>query len=219
MTLTSFETRASEKDDNLIDRHLPENGSDKGLLHLVFLIPLLVSVSSAAPSGYIIGWGDNSIGTVLGTPTMNPPNMSNVATGLVRVADQIITNAIAIAAGGGHGLALTTTGIVVGWGGLSLGDEKAPPFPTNGYVHINGKILTHITGITASSSIDQQCFDLAVTREGRVIAWGGHEFRQTAPPSDLNHVTAIAAGVYQGLALTEDGTIVTGAKEILRRKG
>jgi alpha-tubulin suppressor-like RCC1 family protein len=55
-------------------------------------------------------------------------------------------------------------------------------------------------------------YNLALTREGRVVAWGagpsGDRESDLIPPAGLSNVTAIAAGYAHGLALKNDGTIV-----------
>jgi alpha-tubulin suppressor-like RCC1 family protein len=49
---------------------------------------------------------------------------------------------------------------------------------------------------------------LALTAEGRVVAWGGNDCGQTDVPSGLSNVVAIAAGWSHSLALTADGRVV-----------
>jgi hypothetical protein len=50
----------------------------------------------------------------------------------------------------------------------------------------------------------------AVTATGHtaVVAWGDNAAGETIVPAGLDHVTAIAAGDYQSLALKDDGTVV-----------
>ena len=47
---------------------------------------------------------------------------------------------------------------------------------------------------------------LALTAEGRVVAWGSNDVGQTNVPSGLSNVVAIAAGDHHSLALTAEGT-------------
>jgi alpha-tubulin suppressor-like RCC1 family protein len=49
---------------------------------------------------------------------------------------------------------------------------------------------------------------LALTAEGRVVAWGDNEYGQANAPSGLSNVVAIAAGYYHSLALTTEGRVV-----------
>jgi alpha-tubulin suppressor-like RCC1 family protein len=49
---------------------------------------------------------------------------------------------------------------------------------------------------------------LALTFDGRVIAWGNNNYSQATVPAGLSGVTAIAAGLNHSLALKADGTVV-----------
>jgi alpha-tubulin suppressor-like RCC1 family protein len=49
---------------------------------------------------------------------------------------------------------------------------------------------------------------LALTAEGRVVAWGSNEYRQTDVPNGLSNVVAIAAGDYHNLVLTSEGRVL-----------
>ncbi len=48
---------------------------------------------------------------------------------------------------------------------------------------------------------------LALRKNGNVIAWGDDEFGQATPPEDLEQVTQVAAGWRHSLALRSDGTV------------
>ncbi|MGA2513870.1 MAG: hypothetical protein ABSG37_09670 [Candidatus Limnocylindrales bacterium] len=48
----------------------------------------------------------------------------------------------------------------------------------------------------------------AVTPSGTVVAWGGNQDGQTTIPAGLSGVIAIAAGIYDSLALKSNGTVV-----------
>jgi alpha-tubulin suppressor-like RCC1 family protein len=50
--------------------------------------------------------------------------------------------------------------------------------------------------------------DLALKRDGTVVAWGNNSSGQTNVPPDLTNVIAIAAGANHSLALRKDGTVV-----------
>src|SRR2546423_5464697 len=76
-------------------------------LTLVLLSALGIGFRSQAAS--VGGWG-------YGFSTNYPPSL---------------TNAAAIAAGSGHGLALLTNGTVVGWGDNSYGQANVPPDLSN----------------------------------------------------------------------------------------
>ena len=68
-------------------------------------------------NGTVYGWGGNSHGEAIGVPTTTSPSYTN---GLVKINGQVLTNVVAIAAGGGQfggiSLALKNDGTVVFWG-------------------------------------------------------------------------------------------------------
>ena len=49
---------------------------------------------------------------------------------------------------------------------------------------------------------------VALTDDGKVVAWGGNLFGQCNVPSDLPQVKAVAAGGWHTVALTNDGKVV-----------
>lgn len=102
-----------------------------------------------------------------------------------------LTNAVLIASGAYHELALKNSGNVVAWGLNTLGETSVPVSLTNGIALAAG--FQH---------------SLALKTDGTVTAWGGNGFGQTSVPSGLNNVVAIAAGAYHNLAMKSDGTVV-----------
>jgi hypothetical protein len=105
-----------------------------------------------------------------------------------------LTDPIAIAAGGDHGLAVKADGTVVAWGcGFNYGQCNVPA-GLNGVTAVAGS-LTH---------------SLAVKGDGTVVGWGCASLNrgQCDVPSGLTGVTAVAAGTYHSLALKSDGTVV-----------
>jgi alpha-tubulin suppressor-like RCC1 family protein len=141
----------------------------------------------------------------------NAPYADYYSTGLVKIAGQVLTDAVAIAAGGAHGLALRSDGTVVGWGANGSGEALGFPTPyaygTNGQVRIAGTAWSNVTAIAAGRWMGQS-FSLALKGDRMVEAWGDNRFGQTAVPLGLSNVMAIAAGTYHGLALRSDGTVV-----------
>jgi hypothetical protein len=99
-----------------------------------------------------------------------------------------LTNAIAIAAGATHCLAVRADGTVEGWGHTQFHAEEPPAGLSN--------VVAVAAGDWAS---------LALRRDGTVAGWG---FKGT-PPDDLFGVTAIAVGRDQLLAAKADGTVVS----------
>lgn len=161
------------------------------------VLPLLLLFSVRAfpadvRSGRVVGWGDNSAGVVNGVPHVG----FSVGT---PVAERPITNAVAVAVGYFHALALRSDGTAVGWGsnqkGQALGSE---PGTDNNLVIIGGKVISNIVAVAAGN------FSLALTRNGTVLAWGDNH-----PPQGLSNVVAIAARGFYSLALRDDGSVIS----------
>jgi len=117
--------------------------------------------------GHVKAWGAGSLGQ-----TNLPPDL---------------TNAVAVAGGQSHGLALRNDGTVVGWGQ----NAEVPPG------------LDNLVEVAAGFQ-----HSLALRSDGQVIAWGGNAQGQTNVPVTLSNVVAIAAGDYHNLALRSDGVVV-----------
>jgi alpha-tubulin suppressor-like RCC1 family protein len=140
-----------------------------------------------------------------------------------------LSNAVAIAAGGYHGLALMSNGTVIAWGdnqdhqtnvpaGLSnvvaiaAGLYHSLALKNDGTVIAWGNNGTHQTSVPAGLSnavavAAGSYFSLALQTNGRVVAWGDKTFGQTNVPAGLSNVVAIAGGGYHVLALTRDGRV------------
>jgi alpha-tubulin suppressor-like RCC1 family protein len=131
----------------------------------------------------------------------------------VSVAAQPISNAVAISAGGAHGLALIRDGTVVAWGGnlagKAVGFDTPPTHTASGQVKLQGEALSNVTSIAASSCPSQFGFSIALRADGTVTCWGDNTFGQATPQRGLSNIVAVAAGYLQGLALRKDGRIVT----------
>jgi hypothetical protein len=114
--------------------------------------------------------GDNSLGQLAVSP--------------------LTTNAIALAAGDWHSLALKADGTVVAWGDDSAGQSDVPP---------------SLTGVAAISAGGYH--SLALKADGRVVGWGANYDGQANPSTPVTNATAIAAGRWHSLALLSDGTV------------
>ncbi len=136
------------------------------LLALVFTFQFGSETGRAA--GTVVAWGENNFLQI------NVP--SNV------------TNAVAVAGGFDHSLALRKTGAVAGWGDNGSGETSAP------------SSLTNAAAIAAGDG-----FSLALRSNGVVVAWGS----PSTVPAGLTNVVAIAASLSNALALTEDGNVVS----------
>jgi alpha-tubulin suppressor-like RCC1 family protein len=99
-----------------------------------------------------------------------------------------LTNAVALAAGTRHALALRADGTVVGWGNDFLGGATPPAG------------LSNVVAISAGDDLS-----LALNADGTVVGWGS---LGSAVPADLYGVIAIAAGYQRSIALKTDGAIV-----------
>jgi alpha-tubulin suppressor-like RCC1 family protein len=159
---------------------------------------------AAGLDGTVWAWGDNGAGQVspaapggqVGTPQM--------------VAG--INNAVAVAAGVQHSLALRGDGYVWSWGTNSsgqLGRTAGRPETAMGYV-------PDMTGVTAVAA--GAFHSLALKTDGTVWAWGANRAGQlgngTADDQSrpvavkgLTDVRAIAAGDAFSIALLSDGTV------------
>lgn len=155
------------------------------------------SLSAVPPSGRVVGWGNPTLLQIQGSPVPRVPS-----TELVPIASQVLTDAVAVAAGDYHSLALRGDGTVFGWGwnkfGQAIGFETAGDDRTNGLVRIGGEVLTNVAAVAAGNS-----FSLALKHDGSVIGWGKNQV-----PSGLTNAVAISARGFYSLALEPDGTVV-----------
>ncbi len=128
-------------------------------------------------------WG--SVTSSVATLTVNCPNIATwgASNGGVPVD---LTNAVRIAAGRGHTLALRSDGKVVGWGGYTV--------PTG---------LSNVVEVAAGEE-----HGLALRADGIVAAWGKNNYEQCNVPAGLSNVVAVAVGGNHNLALRGDGTVV-----------
>lgn len=159
-------------------------------------------------SGTVLAWGDDSHGQ-LGDGKLSANHDAEVPVAVKHVSD-----AIAVAAGGEHSLALLGNGTVEAWGAnddgqLGDGTTRDSDVPV---------LVPGLTGVTAVSAGDQ--FSLALLGNGTVEAWGDDSFGELGNGSlknsdvpvtveDLSGVTAISAGGQQALALLSNGTAMS----------
>ena len=103
-----------------------------------------------------------------------------------------LTNAVAIAAGEVHTLALTKEGRVIAWGNNSYGQTNVPAG------------LSNVVAVSVAGSNN-----LALTADGTVVGWGGNIFcpTNTVPPGLTNMIAIAGGGV--GFALKTDGVVVS----------
>jgi hypothetical protein len=101
------------------------------------------------------------------------------------------SNFKAIAAGGGHIVAVREDGTVIGWGNNSYGQSNIPE---------------GLTGVIAVAAGDRHC--VALKEDGTLVAWGDNRAGQSTIPEGLQGVKAISSRGSANLALKEDGTVV-----------
>jgi alpha-tubulin suppressor-like RCC1 family protein len=150
--------------------------------------------------GSVWSWGDNTHGQI-GTGAQGGTQL-----GPVQVAG--LSDAVAIAAGGSHSLALTRDGAVWSWGSNAsgqLGDgttnDRATP-----------AVVPGLAGVVAVAAGDSH--SLALTVDGRVWAWGGNAYgqigndsydpQQLLPVEVMSDAVSIAAGGGHSLAIQSD---------------
>lgn len=101
-----------------------------------------------------------------------------------------LADVVAIAAGGGHRLALRVGGTVVAWG---LNGDGQATIPAG---------LCDVVAIAAGDF-----HSLALRVDGSVVAWGRNRYGQASVPTKLPSVVAISAGGQHSVALGSDGRV------------
>lgn len=195
--------------------------------------PSLTGITAVAAGGYhslaldnsnggtVWAWGNNRLGQLgLGEVTTLQRNIA------VQVPSLVNANITRIAAGGGHNLALSSSGTIWSWGfnksgQLGQGRESEHKIPTPGMVlNTDGTSnLTDVIHIAAGGS-----HSLFVTSDGNVWACGLNNFGQLGDgtlkkkygvvpvltdkvtKTPLTGAIAVAAGLDHSLAIIDDGT-------------
>ncbi|HWG74121.1 MAG TPA: putative Ig domain-containing protein [Acidimicrobiales bacterium] len=174
-------------------------------------------------TGQLVAWGSDNQGQVgNGTATFFG------VTTPVAVSLPAGTTVTAISAGGANGLAVTSTGAVLSWGGNNhgqIGNGTSGSNPAKSPVFVcavGGCANGNLSGVT-SVSAGQGNFALAVTSTGAVLGWGDNGQGQlgdgtsgadvllptTAAIPAGDTVAAVSAGTYGSLALTSTGQVLS----------
>ena len=114
-----------------------------------------------------------------------------ILAGFVWFVGLIVRNFAAIAGGGLHSLALTSTGSLVSWGRDQSGVVGDTP-TANDFMAIAGGAM----------------HSLALTSNGLIVSWGSDSLGQVSDTPTGNGFLGIGAGTSHSLALTADGSIV-----------
>jgi alpha-tubulin suppressor-like RCC1 family protein len=168
-------------------------------------------LSVPSPTASAWAWGWNSVGQV-GQAATGGGDAPNPKT--ARVAD--LGDAVQVAGGEDHSLALRADGTVLAWGvnvsgqlGSGEVDGQAHSAPTQ----VRG--LDHVRAIAAGPSSQHS---LALRDDGTVWAWGSNQYGQIGDGSTedaslprrvhgLAGIAAVAAGADHSLALGADGSV------------
>lgn len=118
-----------------------------------------------------------------------------------------LSNAVAIACGLRHNLALASDGTVWGWGfngnGEATGNPTTTsPFYSSGVVRVGSRDLRRVSAIAAGEG-----FSLAIREDGTLASWGDPHNAGFAIPEGLSNVVAIAAGQRFCLAITTNAAV------------
>jgi alpha-tubulin suppressor-like RCC1 family protein len=159
------------------------------ILFLMLVIFHSVYANNAL-AGTVVFWGYNLEGSV-------PSPLKTLLIG-----GKPITNAVAVAAGDEHGLALRSDGTVVGFGfngyGQTIGSSASHSEEAAGLVKIDGRVVSNVVAIAAGGNDS-----LALQRDGTVISWG-----QNILPKGISNIAAIAAEQSHSIGLKRDGTVI-----------
>ena len=145
-----------------------------------------------------------------------------------------LSNAVALAGGGYHSLALRTDGTLVSWGhyyngwiflpmdvpeGLSPVSAVSAGLYHSLALQSDGRLVAWGDNWSGQTNIPEGVSNAAVISangnhcqagrsDGSVVAWGGNYYGQTNVPSGLNNVVGVSAGRSFSLALRADGSVV-----------
>ncbi len=160
----------------------------------------------------VAAWGDNSYG------------QTNIPSSL--------SNAVALAGGYIHSLALRADGTVLAWGDNSHGQTNIPAGLSNVIAIASGSyhnlvlrsdgtvvawgdnsygqtnIPPGLSNVVAVAAGAGSACNLILRTDGSLAAWGDNSTGQTNIPPGLSNVVAVTAGTFNNLALRGDGTVV-----------
>src|ERR1700674_4088544 len=166
-------------------------------------------------TGGVLAWGANYAGQLGNGTTAN-------STTPVQVSLPSATIVTAIAAGGHHALAVTSTGQVFAWGFNFDGEVGNGTTNIGGCSCVSTPVAAHLPNGTIVTAVAAGFYhSMALTSSGQVLAWGSNldgqlgdnTFTDSTAPIFVRMAsgtvaTAIAAGESHSLALTSGGAQV-----------
>jgi hypothetical protein len=183
--------------------------SFRGYMAVAVAVHWVCSPALGFASTQVWAWG-------AGTISATTPNFGQC------IVPADLTNAIAIAAGCFHSMALKADGNVVTWSSV---DANLPPttnavaiaaghsaqqsmvLQADGTVALGGNTCCGLLGIPANSNLVAVAggWDCAsgLRRDGTVMCWGTNQFS-----GPWSNVVAVSAGYWGGLVLKADGSVV-----------
>jgi alpha-tubulin suppressor-like RCC1 family protein len=182
-------------------------------------ITATLMMATTAPAGAHVpytatAWGRNTSGQLGDGTTVGPEKCEGTeACSASPVAVSALNGVTAVAAGGGHSLALLENGTVWAWGANGSG-QLGNGTTTGSDVPVAVSELKGVTAIAAGGT-----HSLALLSNGTVVAWGNNSFGQLGngttkesnvpvAVSGLEKVKAISAGNSFSEAMLENGTVM-----------
>ncbi len=162
----------------------------------------------------VAAWGDYSLASGNSAAMFTPAGLND---------------AVQLAAGVTHALALRRDGTVLAWGENEFGQTTVPSSLSNAVAIAAGSehslaLLANQTvvgwgrnyegqtnippGLSNVIALSASYHNLALRSDGTVVAWGWNDSGQTNVPPGLSNVTAIAAGGGHSVALRGNRTVV-----------
>jgi len=138
-----------------------------------------------------------------------------------------IANAVAVATGISHSLALLDDGTVLAWGVNTIGEAGPTPTPPS---TVNTPTPITLPGCATAISAGDR-LSMVLLADGTVWAWGLDDVGQLGngatvstghtpvPVTGITTAIAISAGLHHGMALLADGTVWTWGKGISGQLG
>jgi alpha-tubulin suppressor-like RCC1 family protein len=173
------------------------------------------AAGSTGSPGLAWAWGSNSYGQLGNGTTTNSSTP-------VAVSLPSGTTVTAVAGGGSHSLALTSSGQVLAWGANYNGQLGNGTTTTTGCGCISTPVQVSLpSGTSVTAIAGGYGHSLALTSTGQVLAWGLNNYGQLGNGTTTNSstpfpvsvpagttITAIAGGGQHSLALTSSGQVL-----------